>query len=306
MHALLERDSNPPVDSFCIVVASPLEPNGIPTYKCNPFNDSPCSGDLEWTAGLMEVGNDSQNTVKFACCSYGGMKKSHLIRTMLLGENDRYEGGLVQIPNQTASFDLIKEVRKSVGSYNKINYVVTIHRLQCDHEPMDKSDDAAMPRRSKRRLSSEKKLAESDDDWNEGNDRRQALVTGRPTNILCHIIWLMASQSSRDNARRPRELRALAKPGKCKVRIATLNVGTLTGRSCELVEAQERRRVDFCAVQETKWSCRKSRDIGRGMKAVLRGSPRTTSGVGVIISERFRDSIVGVELFDDRLMKISP
>ncbi|VDP04498.1 unnamed protein product [Heligmosomoides polygyrus] len=55
---------------------------------------------------------------------------------------------------------------------------------------------------------------------------------------------------------------------------------------------------------ETRWSCRKSRDIGRGFKAVLCGSPTTTSGVGIIVSERFRDSIVSVERFDDRLMKI--
>ncbi|VDP35068.1 unnamed protein product [Heligmosomoides polygyrus] len=45
-------------------------------------------------------------------------------------------------------------------------------------------------------------------------------------------------------------------------------------------------------------------DIGRGFKAVLCGSPRTTSGVGVIVSERFRDSIASVERFGDRFMKI--
>ncbi|VDO84939.1 unnamed protein product [Heligmosomoides polygyrus] len=55
---------------------------------------------------------------------------------------------------------------------------------------------------------------------------------------------------------------------------------------------------------ETRWSCRKSRDIERGFKAVLCGSPRTSSGVGVIVSERFRDSIVSVERFDDGLTKI--
>ncbi|VDP07091.1 unnamed protein product [Heligmosomoides polygyrus] len=80
-----------------------------------------------------------------------------------------------------------------------------------------------------------------------------------------------------------------------KTRVATLNVGTLTGRSCELVEALERRKVDFCAVQETRCSCSKSRDIGRGFKAVLCASPRTTSGVGMIVSERFRDAIASVE-----------
>ncbi|VDO81677.1 unnamed protein product [Heligmosomoides polygyrus] len=91
---------------------------------------------------------------------------------------------------------------------------------------------------------------------------------------------------------------------KGKTRVATLNVGTLTDRLCELVEALERRRIDFCAVQETRWSCCKSRDIGRGFKAVLCGNPRTTSGVGMIVSERFRDAITSVERFDDRLMKI--
>ncbi|VDP59630.1 unnamed protein product, partial [Heligmosomoides polygyrus] len=124
--------------------------------------------------------------------------------------------------------------------------------------------------------------------------------------------------------------RALAEPGECekyarvpdartasggselvrksrnvgKTRVATLNVGTLTGRSCELAEALERRRIDLCGVQETRWSCCKSRDIGRGFKAILCGSPRTTTGVGVIVSERFRDAIMSVERFNDRLMKV--
>ncbi|VDO97566.1 unnamed protein product [Heligmosomoides polygyrus] len=58
-----------------------------------------------------------------------------------------------------------------------------------------------------------------------------------------------------------------------KTRIAALNVGTLTGRSCELAEALERKRVDLCAVQKTS-------------------SPRITSGVGVIVSERYGDAII--------------
>ncbi|VDO84698.1 unnamed protein product [Heligmosomoides polygyrus] len=48
----------------------------------------------------------------------------------------------------------------------------------------------------------------------------------------------------------------------------------------------------------------KSRVIGRGFKVVLRGSPKTTSGVGMIVSERFQDAIASVERFDDRLIKI--
>ncbi|VDO25313.1 unnamed protein product [Haemonchus placei] len=58
--------------------------------------------------------------------------------------------------------------------------------------------------------------------------------------------------------------------------------GASTGRLYELAETLERRRIDFCAVQETRWSCCKSRDIGLGFKAVLCGGPKTTDGVGII------------------------
>ncbi|VDO21914.1 unnamed protein product [Heligmosomoides polygyrus] len=146
-----------------------------------------------------------------------------------------------------------------------------------------------------------------------------------------HITWLMVLHVSRDNATASagadahsqssasvRSMRGslmrgghrgatvLAQKSRNvgKTRVTTLNVGTLSGRSFELAEALERRKVDFYAVQETRWSCSKSRDIGRGFKAVLCGSPRTTSGVGIIVSERFRDAIASVERFSDRLMKI--
>ncbi|XGW32195.1 hypothetical protein V3C99_010403, partial [Haemonchus contortus] len=63
---------------------------------------------------------------------------------------------------------------------------------------------------------------------------------------------------------------------------------------CSRSQSLERRRIDFCAVQETRLSCYRSRDIG----------PKTTNGVGIIASKRLRDSIVSVERFDDRPTKI--
>ncbi|VDL74393.1 unnamed protein product [Nippostrongylus brasiliensis] len=87
-----------------------------------------------------------------------------------------------------------------------------------------------------------------------------------------------------------------------KTRVATLNVGTLTGRSSELAAALEHRRIDLCALQETRWSGSKSRDIGRGFKVLYFGSPKTTNGVGIAVSERFRDPISEVKRFSDRLM----
>uniref|UniRef100_A0A914UMX3 Endonuclease/exonuclease/phosphatase domain-containing protein n=1 Tax=Plectus sambesii TaxID=2011161 RepID=A0A914UMX3_9BILA len=89
-----------------------------------------------------------------------------------------------------------------------------------------------------------------------------------------------------------------------ETRFAMLNVGLLTGRTTELAAALKHRRVDICALQETRWSGQKSRDIGDGFKVILNGSPRTRNGVGIAVSERYRYSVAEVHRFDDRLMKI--
>ncbi|VDL71730.1 unnamed protein product [Nippostrongylus brasiliensis] len=105
-----------------------------------------------------------------------------------------------------------------------------------------------------------------------------------------------------------RQLREPSKPArKCrhnvKTRVATLNVGTLTGRSSELAATLEHRRIDLCAVQETSWSGSESNDISRGFEVLYFGSPKTTNGVGIAVSEYFRDSISEVKRLSYRLMK---
>ena len=42
-------------------------------------------------------------------------------------------------------------------------------------------------------------------------------------------------------------------PQLCMLRIASLNVGTMKGRSAEVVETLHRRNIDVCCVQETRW-----------------------------------------------------
>ncbi|KAK6754381.1 hypothetical protein RB195_013404 [Necator americanus] len=46
------------------------------------------------------------------------------------------------------------------------------------------------------------------------------------------------------------------------VRLATLNVGTLTGRSRELADSLRKRCADICCAQETPWKGSKSRELG--------------------------------------------
>ncbi|EYC25386.1 hypothetical protein Y032_0012g1856 [Ancylostoma ceylanicum] len=64
-----------------------------------------------------------------------------------------------------------------------------------------------------------------------------------------------------------------------------MNVGTMTGCSRELADMLERRRTDICAVQET-------------------GACKTKAGVGIIVSEKFREAVIEAQRYDDRLMKI--
>ena len=47
-----------------------------------------------------------------------------------------------------------------------------------------------------------------------------------------------------------------------KLRIGSVNVGSMTGRSGEVADMAARRRLDFCCLQETKWKGGQSRWLG--------------------------------------------
>ncbi|XP_067138608.1 craniofacial development protein 2-like [Centruroides vittatus] len=73
--------------------------------------------------------------------------------------------------------------------------------------------------------------------------------------------------------------------------------------------ALRRRRIDICALQETRWNGQKACDVEQdqrehGYKLIYFGSPRTRNGVGIAISERIRNAVRSVYRYDDRLMKI--
>ncbi|KAK6746049.1 hypothetical protein RB195_012270 [Necator americanus] len=87
------------------------------------------------------------------------------------------------------------------------------------------------------------------------------------------------------------------------VRLATLNVGTLTGRSRELADSLRKRRVDICCVQETRWKGSKARELGDGYKLIYHGTSNR-NGVGIILNESFRNSVTAVDRLSDRLMAV--
>jgi hypothetical protein len=47
-----------------------------------------------------------------------------------------------------------------------------------------------------------------------------------------------------------------------KLRIGSVNVGTMCGRSGEVVDMAARRKLDFCCLQETRWKGGSARMIG--------------------------------------------
>jgi hypothetical protein len=66
-------------------------------------------------------------------------------------------------------------------------------------------------------------------------------------------------QGSSHLSQRVRGVRKLIEP--TRIRIGRWNVGSLTGKLRELVDAASRRRVNILCVQETKWKGQKAKEV---------------------------------------------
>uniref|UniRef100_W5MWR3 Endonuclease/exonuclease/phosphatase domain-containing protein n=1 Tax=Lepisosteus oculatus TaxID=7918 RepID=W5MWR3_LEPOC len=95
-----------------------------------------------------------------------------------------------------------------------------------------------------------------------------------------------------------RRLKKLAK----RMWLATINIGTMTGRSRELANSLKERKVDVACVQETKWAGAKSREIGEGYKLIYHCKKTTQNGVGVVVSQWIRDTVTEVAQITGCLM----
>jgi len=90
-----------------------------------------------------------------------------------------------------------------------------------------------------------------------------------------------------------------------KMRFGTWNVGTLTGRSAEVVEVMKRRRIHVMCLEETKWIGEKARELTPwGYKLWYTGRIRGRNGVGIVIDKEYIDDVVDVSRKSDRIMSI--
>ena len=95
------------------------------------------------------------------------------------------------------------------------------------------------------------------------------------------------------------------KAKKIKLRVATLNIGTMTDKGREVgyvAEFIERRGVDILYVQKTRWKGERARCIGKGYKMWYCGSGNKKNGVEIILKKEHVDRVVELWRVTDRIM----
>ena len=82
-------------------------------------------------------------------------------------------------------------------------------------------------------------------------------------------------------------------------------MGSMTGKSREVAEVMNVRKVDILCVQETRWKGNKAKEIGGGCKLLYSGADENgRSGVGIILNKDFKDKVVEVRRNSSRVMRI--
>ena len=76
---------------------------------------------------------------------------------------------------------------------------------------------------------------------------------------------------------------------KTRLRIYSLNLGTMTVKSRERAEMLDRRKIDIACVQETKWKESQAREIRDGYKHFYHWEKTSRTGVGIIVSQKWKD-----------------
>ena len=132
-------------------------------------------------------------------------------------------------------------------------------------------------------------------------EKQQPLpVTGYQGSLGRHATWMQRRGGKQWRRRKERnEERKKAK--KIKLRVATLNVGTMTGKG-KVADLMEPRGVDILCVQETRWKEERARCIGGGYKMWYCGSGNKKNGVGIILKKEHVDRVVEIRRVTDRII----
>ncbi|XP_028803127.1 uncharacterized protein LOC114758262 [Neltuma alba] len=75
---------------------------------------------------------------------------------------------------------------------------------------------------------------------------------------------------------------------KSKIRFDTWNVGTLYGKSREVMEVMGKRKINILCLQETKYIGEKAFEFTNGFKLWYTGKVGTRNGAGIIIDNEWK------------------
>ncbi|KAH1229280.1 Craniofacial development protein 2 [Glycine max] len=90
-----------------------------------------------------------------------------------------------------------------------------------------------------------------------------------------------------------------------RIRFGTWNIGTLTGKSMEIVDVMVRRKINFMCLQETKWTGEKAKELDNsGFKLWYTGKIRSRNGVGIIVDKEWKKDVVDVRRVGDRIITL--
>ncbi|EYB84936.1 hypothetical protein Y032_0307g2033 [Ancylostoma ceylanicum] len=88
------------------------------------------------------------------------------------------------------------------------------------------------------------------------------------------------------------------------VRVRSLNVGTLTGKTREIADFMKRRRIHVLCLQETRWKGSKAREIGDGIKLFYHGLEAKRNGVAIAVSGPLKEHVSSVNRVSDRIISL--
>ncbi|VDO98756.1 unnamed protein product [Heligmosomoides polygyrus] len=78
----------------------------------------------------------------------------------------------------------------------------------------------------------------------------------------------------------------------------------MTGRSREVADLMERRRIEVLCLQETRWKGAKVKGIGEGVMLFYNGEDTKRNGVGIAVAESLKGSVAAVQRISDRIMSL--
>ena len=116
-----------------------------------------------------------------------------------------------------------------------------------------------------------------------------------------HATW-MQRRGGKQWRRKTEKNEERKKAKKIKLKIATLNVGTMTGRGRKMADLMERKGVDILCVHETRWKGEKASRIGGGYKMCHCGGGNKKNGEGIILKKEHVDRVVELWRVTDKII----